>query len=219
MTAPRRPTPEVVPGTDAHRLIRGVLRLEIPALYVREVVLHRASRWAVSVADTGDGDDVVLARDTTFHILWAQDEDESWIEVTGERFAVAPGDTMSVPADAGIRRAGRMLIVEIDGAGGNLGRVIAPSHGLEEFVGYNRRTDYDTPGSFSLARWKITQPLSLPASDDPFLIVGLATPLALIWNGGVDRIGRGECRVILPETGAVTLVPDGLGYALVVQEC
>jgi hypothetical protein len=95
--------------------------------------------------------------------------------------------------------------------------VLPPNHGIETFEGYNRRTDYETPAAFSLQRWKITQPLVLPDSDAPYAVVDLAAPLAITWYGGADLIGRGECRVVPSGTGPITLLPDGLGYALVVR--
>jgi hypothetical protein len=71
---------------------------------------------------------------------------------------------------------------------------------------------------FSLERWKITQPLPFPATSSSYALVDLATPLALVWAGGIDIIGRGECRIIAPGTGSVSLIPDGLGYTLIVRQ-
>lgn len=217
MTAPLRPSQEVVAGTPTHRLIRGVMRMELGSPFVERVVLHRTGIWTVLMVDTGDGSMRSTAHDTTIHILWQANEDEGWIDVNGERFRIAPGDTTSVPSGREIRLAAKMLLVQIEARSGSLDRVVLPSHGVETFEGYNRRTDYETPSAFSLKRWKITQQLMIPPSDTPYAVIDLAEPLALAWPGGADLIGRGECRVIPSGMGPVTLLPDGLGYALIIR--
>lgn len=193
--------------------------MDVDALHVARVVLDHDPAWAISLIDTGDGDAEPWRPrgDTTFHILWQLHEDDAWIEANGERFPIAPGDTMSVPAGTAIRQAAGMLLVRIEAAAATLDDVLPPSHGIETFEGYNRRTDYGTPAAFTLQRWKITQPLTLSASGSAYVIIDLAAPLALIWRGGTDLFERGECRVIEPATGPVTLLPDGLGYALVIR--
>lgn len=218
MTAPWRPAPEIVPGSPAHRLIRGVLRMDVDTLHVARVDLHHSPAWTVSLIDTGNGDAEAwnTRGDTTFHILWQLDEDDAWIEAGGERFPIAPGDTMSVPAGMAVRQAKGMLLVRVEANSATLDGVLPPSHGTETFEGFNRRTDYETPAAFTLQRWKITQPLTLSASESTYAIVDLATPLALTWPGGTDLFGRGECRVIPSGTGPMTLLPDGLGYVLVI---
>lgn len=218
MTAPWRPAPEIVPGTPSHRLIRGVLRMELDPVSIARVDLHHSPAWTVSLIDTGGGDPTpwMPTGDTTFHILWQMDENDAWIEVDGQRYPIAPGDTLSVPAKTAIRQAAGMLLVRIAANSVTLDGVLPPSHGTETFEGFSRRTDYETPAAFTLQRWKITQPLTLSASESTYAIVDLATPLALTWPGGTDLFGRGECRVIPSGTGPVTLLPDGLGYVLVI---
>jgi hypothetical protein len=191
--------------------------MDLDAVYVERVVLHRAGDWSVALIDTGNGGAWTLDGDTTFHILWERDEEDGWISVNGEHHAIAPGDTMSVPAGARIRIAGGILYVRIHTGDRHLDRVLPPSHGSDAYQGYNRRTDYDTPTAFSLERWKITQPLRFGEPETPYAIIAVAASLAIMWSGGVDRIRSGECRVIEPRTGAVTLLPDGLGYALIVR--
>ncbi len=193
--------------------------MDLDTLHAAHVVLHHAPAWIVSLVDTGNGDAEPWCPvgDTTFHILWQVNEDDAWIEADGERCPIAPGDTISVPAGTAIRQAAGMLLVTIETRTATLNGVLAPNHGIETFEGYNRRTDYQTPSTLALQRWKITQPLTLPASESAYVIVDLATPLALTWPGGTDLIGRGECRVIEAETGPISLLPDGLGYALVIR--
>lgn len=219
MTAPGQPGIDIVPGTRAHRLIRGVLRMDLDTLHVERVILFRAPAWTVSVVDTGDGDvqPWMPTDDTTFHILWQMDENDAWIEVDGQRYPIAPGDTLSVPAKTAIRQAAGMLLVRIEANSVTLDGVLPPSHGTETFEGFSRRTDYETPAAFTLQRWKITQPLTLSASESTYAIVDLAAPLALTWPGGTDLFGRGECRVVPPGTGPITLLPDGLGYAVTIR--
>lgn len=219
MTDPFHPSPEVHAGSAAHRLIRAVMRMESDLLLIERVVLYRADGWTVSMMDTGDGDAVPWSSggDCSFHILWQANEEDAWIEADGERFTVAPGDTMSVPGGTRVRLAAGMLMILIESAGQALERVLPPDHGVESFEGYNRRTEYETPGTFSIQRWKITQPLTLPESNAPYAVIDLAAPLAITWAGGTDLISRGECRVIQAGSGPITLLPDGLGYALVVR--
>lgn len=218
MTSLRRPTPLIEPGTSEHRLLRAVLGVEAPQPHIRRIRLVEMPRWTASLLDTGGGDLLSEARDLTFHVLWQLHEENAAIAVDGAPYPIAPGDTMSVPAGAEVVPAPRMLLAMIEASTSTLRRVIPPSHGEESFEGYNRRTTYETPDAFTMERWKITQPLPLPASPVPFAIIDLADPLGMAWRGGVDLIGRGECRLIEPETGPVTLLPDGLGYALVIRE-
>lgn len=193
--------------------------MDVETLHVARVVLHRAPAWTVSLIDTGNGDAEPWRTrgDTTFHVLWQLNEDDAWIEANGDRYPIAPGDTMSVPARMPIRLAAGMLLVRIEANSATLDGILPPSHGLETFEGYNRRTDYETPAAFTLQRWKITQPLTLAPSATAYTAVDLAAPLALTWPGGTDLVGRGECREVPPDTGPITLLPDGLGYALIVS--
>lgn len=219
MTTPWRPAPGIVPGTPAHRLIRGVLRMELDPVHIARVVLHRTPAWAATLIDTGEGDPApwMPAGDTTFHILWQMDEDDAWIEADGKCFPIAPGDSMSVPAGASIRQAAGMLLLRVEANSATLDGILSPSHGTETFEGYNRRTDYETPAAFALRRWKITQPLAIPAAAEPYAIVDLAGPLGITWPGGTDLVGRGECLLVPPAAGPITLLPDGLGYAVTVR--
>lgn len=219
MNDPLRPAAGIRLGTPSHRLLRGVMRMDLATPHVERVVLYRAAGWTVSLVDTGDGDATAWSPegDTTLHILWQANEDDAWVVANGDHFPIAPGDTMSVPASAEIRLAAGMLLVRIGAGRRSLTHIIPPSHGRESFEGYNRRTHYETPEDFSLQRWKITQPLTIPPLDALYAVIDLAEPLALAWPGGTDLIGRGECRVIPPDTGPVTLLPNGLGYALVIR--
>jgi hypothetical protein len=218
---PRRPTHEVIAGTPSHQLIRGVLRARLDAAHAQRVILYRSPVATISLLDSGDGDVIPATLnsggDSTFQLLWARDETMASLSIDSVHFPIAPGDTMSVPAGHDILLAGGMLLVHIDAHTRTLDVVLPPNHGIESFVGYNRRTDYDSPSSFILQRWKITQPLTIAPAETPLMLVDLAAPLAIVWNSGTDLIGRGECRVVEPETGPVTLLPDGLGYALVVR--
>lgn len=217
MTAPRRPTPIIEAGTPTHRLLRGVLRVDVPQRHIRRIQLLATHGWTVSLLDTGDGDALTPAGDLTIHVLWQLDEMDAAITVDGASYPITPGDTMSVPARTAMAYSPGMLLAVIEASRSTLHSVIPPSHGEESFEGYNRRTSYETPEGFALERWKITQPLTLPASTSPFAMICLAEPLGMAWRGGVDLVGRGACRLVEPGTGPVTLLPDGLGYALVIR--
>lgn len=186
---------------------------------VERVDLVRMPAFVVSITDTGSGDDAAWTPDgdLTIHVLWQQDEEDAAITAGDEFFPIAPGDTMTVPGGTPIRRTAGMLLAQIEATSRTLLGVIAPSHGEESYEGYNRRTDYETPEAFTLQRWKITQPLDIPATGTPFALIDLPAPLALVWSGGTDLIEPGECRVVEPQTGPLTLLSDGLGYALIVR--
>jgi hypothetical protein len=221
--APHRPKPIVVAGDSSQVLLRRVLRVTCTQRSIARLQLVSDDRRAVSLVDTGATGITVLPsdRDTALHVIWARDETDADIEADGHRRApVAPGDTVTVAAGTSWAYAPGLIVCEIAGKathGGHPGAMIGPTHGLESFFGYNRQTLCAITPGFSLERWKITQPLRLERLAEDIALVNLVEPTALLWPGGTDLLGRGEIRIIPPGTERVTLLPDGLGYVLIIR--
>lgn len=91
-----------------------------------------------------------------------------------------------------------------------------PTHGLARFEGHNRRTVCAAGPYFVMERWKITQPLVLTLPEGRgAAITNLVNPVGLSWATGAETLGRAESRVLPAALKRVTLVPDGIAYALV----
>ena len=215
---PFQPRPVVIPGQHEQQLLRRVLRVATGTSCIARIVLvDDASRY-VALVDSGPGEETVTSpRDTALHVVWAGDEAGAAIEVAVHgRLPVAPGDTLTVAAGVAWTYGPGLIVCEAGGpaTAAGTGRIAGPTHGVETFDGYNRRTLCAIAPDFSLERWKITQPLAL-AGDA--VVVNLVEPMALIWHGGADLLGRGEARIVPPGVETVTLLPDGLGYALVLR--
>lgn len=138
-----------------------------------------------------------------------------------------PGDSLLVPPGMPFAPGMGSLVVIVHADPLKYGTVAAPSsalplpptHGLHLFRGYNRRTIcLATPG-LMLERWKLTSPLSLEvAPGRPLYLLNLVQPVALTWAGGMRRLGPLEAVVIPEALRQVTVVPDGLGYLLLVSD-
>ena len=216
---PGRRQPTVVPGDPSQHLLRRVLCVDRPERFIARLVLHEEDAWAIALVDSGTGSGTTSReRYTALHILWARDEDTAAISVEGHgALPVAPGDTVALAPGTAWRYGSGLLVCEVQAPQGSPcpgTHVVGPTHGIERFDGLNRQTLCAIMPGLTLERWKITQPLSLPAGA---AIVNLVDPLALVWSGGTDLIGRGELRVLPSGLDRITLLPDGLGYALVVR--
>jgi hypothetical protein len=223
--APEHPAPAFVRGNPGHNLLQRVMRIRSEQASIERIILIDEPDLRLTLHDTGpEGTpSATLDRDTALHILWALDDESALVHIAEREIRIAPGDTMLLPAGTPWRASPRMILCEIAGSRfdgpsePDHSSIIGSTHGEETFHGYNRRTTYPSPYGLEIERWKITQPLSLAIFPSPYVIVDLVDPLALMWLGGTDLVGRGECRVIPPRTGEVTLIPDGLGYALIVR--
>lgn len=222
---PIRPPTTIQPGGIGHNLLRRVLRVEAGQISISRMTLIDDPHWRIGLQDTGpNGTPVAVTdRETSIHVLWARDDDTAALHIASREIAIAPGDTITLPAGIAWGAAPGMILCNISGPGHDSREassgpnMIAPTHGRETFHGYNRQTTYPSPSGLSIERWKITQPLVLPGATSPYAIIDLTEPLALMWPGGTDLIGRGQCRIIPPGIGPITLLPDGLGYALIVS--
>lgn len=93
---------------------------------------------------------------------------------------------------------------------------IPPTHGLNLFDRYNRRTICAANRDFLLERWKISQPLRLTLNRDRWhYLTNLAAPVAWNWPEGSELLQRVESRLLPQGLDRITIVPDGLGYVLI----
>lgn len=217
--SPFQPRPEVVPGEPGQDLLRRVLRIRATDDAIDRLVVLDRDLVRIALRDTGpEGTpEEVTGRDTALHVLWARDDDEAHLVVDGSRTPIAPGDTVVLPAGAAWQASGGLIACEITGPSSGVTDVMGPTHGEETFHGHNRQTTYPSPAGIAIERWKLTQALSIPVKDAPYALVDLARPMAMVWGGGTDLIGHGECRYAPEGCGPVTLIPNGLGYVLVVR--
>lgn len=223
--APLHPAPTFLRGGPGHDLLRRVMRIRTEQDSIERIILIDEPDLSLALRDTGPTGSPVatINRETALHVLWALDDESALVHIEEREIRIAPGDTMLLPTGTPWRASPRMILCEVAGSRfdepseSDRPSIIDPTHGQETFHPYNRQTTYPSPHGLEIERWKITQPLLLPDSPSSYVIVDLVDPLALMWPGGTDLIGRGESRVILPCTGAVTLIPDGLGYALIVR--
>lgn len=216
---PRHPRPGIIPGDHNQILLRRVLRVDVPEPFIARLVLLDEVVRSVALIDSGAGTGATqTSRDIALHVVWARDEANAWIEVEGKgRLSVAPGDTLTLASGTPCRPGPGLLLAEIGGprdSPARPGAIVGPTHGIERFAGYNRRTFCAITPGFALERWKVTQPLTLPGHA---AIVNLVDPMALTWPGGTDLLRRGELRILPPSLDRVTLLPDGLGYALAIR--
>ncbi|HWV36748.1 MAG TPA: hypothetical protein VNZ55_14020 [Thermomicrobiales bacterium] len=225
MTGPVAPPRVVVPGDTGHILLRRVMKVRSDLHEIARITLVDQPDLRIILRDTGpEGtSSAAIARDTAIHLLWARDDASAHLTIDHRRTPIAPGDMIVLPAGTGWRASPGLILCEIStGAPASPGQRAAdllpsPTHGNETFHGYNRQTTYPAPSGIAISRWKITEPLELSPSSRDRYIVDLAAPVAMFWPTGTDLIGRGECRHIPPTTNPVTLLPDGLGYVLVVD--
>jgi hypothetical protein len=88
-------------------------------------------------------------------------------------------------------------------------RVGGPTHGLDEFDGYNRRTRCVASEHLRLDRWKLTGPQGMVVKDQPIVVAGLFGSMSLIGKHEIINLKSFETVVA---TSDFTVVPDGLGY-------
>lgn len=91
-----------------------------------------------------------------------------------------------------------------------------PTHGLNLFDRFNRRTICAANRDLLLERWKISQPLHISLNCHRWhYLTNLVAPVALTWPGGSELLQRTESRFLPRGLDRITIVPDGLGYVLI----
>lgn len=232
MAEPRRLGSRIERSAAGGTLIRRVLgRDGIPDEPVSAVVeLDDPGAMPIGVAfvDASGGRAEFTRRGASaIHCLWCRDERNAAVWVgpahDGEpsRHPISPGDTVYVPPGRSFAVGPGILGYDVwsttpEGIRGDDASRPIPTHGLERYEGYNRRTVCAAGPHLALERWKVTQPLALPVPAGRALFVtNLVEPMAIAWRGGADLIGRAESRLLPPGLGTCTFIPDGLGYLLV----
>lgn len=165
------------------------------------------------------------------HILWTVPGNWTEVGVGGDHpgfpdmigHEVQAGETVLVPAGSRYQIGADIVAfvfaappAAAPGEAGPSRSGNAPTHGLNLFSDYNRRTICAAQGDLLLERWKLTQPLDLPLRDDRWhYLTNLVEPVAMTWQGGLEVLQRTESRFLPAGMERITLVPDGLGYVLI----
>jgi hypothetical protein len=168
------------------------------------------------------------AGEIALHVLWTAPGTRPVLFVgdTGAEpieYPCAPGDFLLVPAGrsfaigAGILAVmvGTDLVVEGPGKQVSAAPMLAPTHGLPVFSGFNRQTFGVATPTLALCRWKLTQSQTIVApANRPLWLSNLVEPVAVSWAGGMHLLDRTE-GCFVPPGVEVTVSPNDLGYLLV----
>lgn len=205
------PIPRIVGGENHHDLIRRLFRRSATP-GTQRIDLITTTNLRVSIIDCGNAPlPIESEADTIIHLLWQLDESVANITIGGDTWPIAPGDTAAIPGGDEWCLSPNQLTIQIVRRSHELALPIAPHHGTESFIGHNRRTSYDP---LALQRWKLTEPCTIPTEDD-LVLVGLHNDLALQHHSEIGLMPQGEVRVARGE-GPITMVPNGLSYALTI---
>lgn len=211
---PYSPIPRFVRGENHHGLIRRLIRPDVDA-DVSRIDLITTTFLRLSLLDTGSAPTEVMAEgDTVLQVLWQAYEPDAYVDVSGDRLPIAPGDSVAIPSGDTWLVSANQLLVSISRRESKLAVPLGPMHGPDEYVGHNRVT---TPEKMGIARWKLTEPLKMPASETDTILIGLHNDIAIQSQSGISMLNRGEASVIRPDVGQITLVPNGLSYVLMIS--
>ncbi len=175
----------------------------------------------VMLVDTSVDEDPLPRMGSTggsiWHVIWVSDEANASATVNSPggtfRWPIAPGDSVGVPAGAGLRIIGGQLGLLITDSTHHTPHAFSPpTHGIDDFHGHNRRTTYPMLGGIATHRWKITQPLDLSRHHDrPVIVVSLAGDLTIASPTESLTLSQGQAVIADPER-AITIYPAGLAY-------
>jgi hypothetical protein len=170
--------------------------------------------WTWSIVDTSkEGQCWQSAGEEVIHVMYARNEERCQIEVDGNSMPILPGDTIAIGAESSVGLSPDMLVLQIRLDRGDRIDVSTPTHGIEQFDGYNRRTIYATGPQIALERWKLTGPQVIPV-DRELAIVVLYGKVSCVQAGAIETLDVGESLVAIGP-GDVRIVPDGLGYVAI----
>lgn len=137
-----------------------------------------------------------------WHVLWVRDEASANATVESPNgkatWPIAPGDSLRVPANGTLRATGGQLgiLVTTPAQEAHI-QVAAPTHGVDQFHGHNRRTTYALPADLAVHRWKITQPLDLFTHDEgPIIVFSLAGDPAIATPTESLTLRRGQAVLV-----------------------
>ncbi|MEJ7839541.1 MAG: hypothetical protein WKF81_12035 [Thermomicrobiales bacterium] len=156
--------------------------------------------------------------ETLFHILYVQNENDSIVEVEDGSWPIHPGDSVCIGGSPHVSISPGVLALLVRSETRSETEFALPSHGIETFDGFNRRTTYEAGEHFSFERWKLTQPqtIEIEANQAAAMVVIFGN-ISFIADGIVETLGAGESVVCTKKR--VRLIPDGLAYiALVLTE-
>ena len=163
------------------------------------------------------------ARTMIWHVLWVRDEDSATVSISSSQqeraWRIAPGDSIFVPADASFATDGGQLALAITIPEGNPleSRVDPPTHGTDQFFGYNRQTTALMAGGLKVSRWKLTQPLAFADHyRSRCIVVALARNVTVRTTSTIDLLNQGQAALVDPMTDPI-ISPDGLAYLLTIK--
>lgn len=91
-----------------------------------------------------------------------------------------------------------------------------PNHGLTRYDGNVRLVVGCAGPYFALERWNLAVPYRVPARPDRCSVVtNIGEPVAIVYSGGVERLGQAETCLIPAAMGPWQLVPDGKAVVIV----
>jgi hypothetical protein len=213
-----RPHRSVETSPSSTGLIASVLRMRnVPSGASRVSYTHSAPpglTW--SIVDIGtDGACWQTAGEEAIHVLYEQDETQCQVTIDGDSMPILPGDSIAIGAKASVRMSPAVLALHISAFHGQQSVAQPPSHGSEQFSGFNRQTIYATGPKIELERWKLTGPQRICIDDrQAQAIVVLFGKVSCIQSGSIETLDAGES-IVATSPGAVLIVPDGLAYVAI----
>ena len=165
------------------------------------------------------------------HVLWSEDDTRAAAAIIagtdGDEEAMqarlAPGDTVWIPASTAFALGPGALSFVLSASPlltdpplpKSPERILAPTHGLQLFHRYNRRTICAASTDVVLERWKLTHTQEFRLEPARWhVVVNLVDPVALAWPGGSTLTSRATSYFLPPGMSNLTVVPDNLGYLL-----
>ena len=169
--------------------------------------------WKWWLIDTGnDGFSLPVQGETAIQNIFAIDDARATITLNDNAHPFLPGDNVLVNDDVTVSLVPRMIVLAIT-TGQASNSMIPPTHGTDEFDGFNRRTRCLTGEHLALERWKLTGPQKLVVPAEPVIVCGLFGRMSLISDGIVHPLP--SFSTVVADSG-FTIVPDGLGYVAIV---
>jgi hypothetical protein len=165
--------------------------------------------WRWWLIDTGnDGFPFPADGETAIQNIFAEDDTRATMTMNDETFPFLPGDNVLFDEEVPVSLSPGMIVLAIT-TGQPSGRIITPTHGVDDFDGFNRRTRCLSGNHLRLERWKLTGPQRIAVTDSPVIVCGLFGRMSLIGESEIHPLP--SFSTVVSDAG-VTVVPDGLGY-------
>jgi hypothetical protein len=234
-------SPKLLVGSEQHddhggNRLRRIMRRETGSDLISAIEEHAGPLQAgvhVTWIDASASMPVSHTRTPTIvHVLWTSGGKQADLAAGQDpgsddclrHVDVHPGDSIVVPADVPFSLGPGSLAIAVSAtpiARGwpddvNVDIPLRPTHGLQVFDRYNRRTFCGVAGDLVLERWKLTHVQDLrPDLSRLHLLVNLVDPVAAAWPGGSVLLKRARSYELPRGLSSLTLVPDNLGYVLI----